>query len=314
MSVILGIDVGGTRVKAGLVAPDGSLDRVQVIGVEAADRTEDGIVALLASLCAGYRRDADVVGVGLGIPGAVDVAAGVVTRSPNFPAWNDLALRGRLVAAGVDLPLALDNDANVVGVGEGVFGVARGEDSFILLTLGTGVGGALRLGGRMWRGVRGMAAELGHLNLVPGGRPCGCGSEGCLEQYASSNGLRHELLEAAMEIDDAEALSVDPDMPKKLFGMAARGDLAARGIWERFGSWLGLGVGSLLNVLDVRTVVLAGGLAGALPMFQEPLLAAVAHSSFPAIHAGLRVVCGSLGEAAGILGAAALAREELGVG
>lgn len=311
MSAILGVDVGGTRVKAGLVAEDGSLDRVQVLGVEARDRTEDGIVALLAALHASYRDTAPIAAVGIGIPGAVDVGAGIVTKSPNFPAWSDLRLRDRLVAAGVDVPLAVDNDANVVGVGEGAFGVARGEDSFILLTLGTGVGGALKLGGRMWRGVRGMAAELGHLNLVPGGRPCGCGSEGCLEQYASQNGLRHELLDAAMEIDEADALLTDPDMPKKLFELAVHGNRAAAAIWERFGGWLGLGIGSLLNVLDVRTVVLAGGLAGALPAFQEPLLAAVAHSSFPAIHAGLRVVAGSLGEAAGILGAAALAREEL---
>lgn len=313
MSVTLGIDVGGTRVKAGLVGADGALDRVRVQGVEDVDRSEHGMVTLLAGLIDEYCAAAPVGAVGIGIPGAVDLAAGVVTRSPNFPAWVDLALRDRLVAAGVDLPLVLDNDANVVGVGESLFGAARGEDSFILLTLGTGVGGALRLGGRMWRGVHGMAAEIGHLNLVPGGRECGCGSAGCLEQYASQNGLRHEILENSIDLDDAEALAVDPDMPRKLFDLAARGNEPARAIWDRFGAWLGLGVGSLLNVLDVPLVVLGGGLAGALPIFQGSMLAAVSHSSFPAIHTGLRVVAGSLGDAAGILGAAALAREEAGV-
>lgn len=310
MSVTLGIDVGGTRVKVGLVADDGALDHVRVVGVGPADRSEHGMVTLLTGLIEESRAAATVARVGIGIPGAVDLAAGVVTRSPNFPEWVDLDLRGRLRGQGLDLPLAIDNDANVVGVGESLFGAARGQDSFILLTLGTGVGGALRLGGRTWRGVHGMAAELGHLNLVPGGRPCGCGGAGCLEQYASSNGLRHEILENAIDLDDAEALAADPDMPRKLFDLAAHGDAAARAIWERFGAWLGLGIGSLLNVLDVPLVVLGGGLAGALPIFQGPLLAAVSHSSFPAIHQGLRVVAGSLGDAAGILGAAALAREE----
>ena len=312
---VIGIDVGGTSVKAGVVDAEGGVRHLRSIPVTDADRTEQGMVDLLAALVSDLctaAGEGGVSAVGIGAPGVVDVDEGVIKASPNFPEWKDYSLAARLAEAGVELPIALDNDANVVGLGEGRFGAATGIDSYILLTLGTGVGGALRLGGRLWRGVSGMAGELGHVNVVPDGRPCGCGSRGCLEQYASLNGLRHDVRERSLEIDDAEALLDDPDLPRKLDERAGKGDPDAIALFEQMGYWLGVGVGTLLNVLDVKTVIIAGGLAGALPRFQATMLSTISHHSFPAIHEGLRVIQGNLGARAGVLGAAALIREHLG--
>lgn len=301
MKHYVGIDVGGTRLKAGLVNERHEVVRDVVAWVEDGPRMDgDALAQRLASLivevCGGVRP----VLVGLGVPGVIDRERGIVCRSPNFPTWRDVPIQRRVS----DLSghaVVLDNDANCVIAGEALRGAGAGRGDLIGLTLGTGVGGGIILGGALWRGARGMAGELGHLCVDPNGPPCGCGSRGCLEMYPSVNGLRLQV-RAHGPIDGVDAEAAD--LPEQLATRARAGDPKAIACFQAVAGPFGRGLGSLLNIFDVKTVVLAGGVAHTWDLMAETALAALRGACFPEIAAGVDVRVGTLGERAGILGAA----------
>ncbi len=305
----IGVDLGATRIKAGLVVGD----RVAATLVEPlvpADRTPDGVVGRLATTVTrllGDRGLDTVAGVGIGVPGVIRHATGVVVQSPNFPEWRDLPLAERLRAT-LPAPVVLDNDANVVTLGEARHGAGRDAGDFALLTLGSGVGGGLFLCGDVYRGAEGMAGEIGHMVVAPDGPPCGCGGRGCLEQFASFNALRAWVLRDRLFGDDSDAAARDPDLPERLFRAAMSGDERIQSYFDEMGRRLAVAVGGLLNLLNLRLVVLAGGIARAFPAFSPALFAELPGRAFPAVLAAARVVPCALWEDAGILGAAALVR------
>ena len=190
MSYFVGVDVGGTRIKAGLVDPDYSVSNEQVVWLCDADKSESGIVSKIAEIVMLAASGAPIEGIGLGLPGLVNSRRGVVFESPNFPAWHDFEITAAL-AQRLSVPVVLDNDANCVFAGESLCGAASDVANFIGLALGTGIGGAILLDGRLWRGERGFAGELGHINVESDGFSCGCGSRGCMEQYCSLTGLKN---------------------------------------------------------------------------------------------------------------------------
>ena len=299
MKHFVGVDIGGTRIKAGLVSANMKLVRESVAWLEPSDKSEDGLVRRVAAVIREVSEGVRPVLVGVGIPGVIDRSRGVVSRSPNFPEWLDFPVQRRLS----DLTghaVVIDNDANCVIVGEAIAGAGAGTRSLIGLTLGTGVGGGIFLDGALWRGVNGMGGELGHVVADPAGPPCTCGGRGCLEMYPSVNGLRVLCRAQPVAGVDADA----NDLPEQLAAAVGRGDWTARAHFATAGQALGRVLGSLLNIFDVKKVVLAGGVAATFPLMQEACTTAIRGASFPEIAAGVEIVQGTLAERAGIIGAA----------
>ena len=196
--------------------------------------------------------------------------------------------------------VAIDNDANCVVAGEAIAGAAAGKQHVLGFTLGTGVGGAIILNGNLWHGQRGMAGELGHICVDPTGPLCGCGSRGCLETYASRVGLAHALRDEPVEGIDPDNL----DMPKQLADLATEGHPVACKHFQSAGTALGRATGGLLNVLNIETVLLAGGLTPAWPLMEAAMRKEMTRTAFPGVVRDVQIHLGTLGDKAGMIGAA----------
>lgn len=319
----IGIDIGGTRIKAGRVTFTSQAGEAGAApGVDAAeraaitarellevgdDRGEERIVARVCELLEAL-DPGGTLPVGVAAPGVFDIASGRIRESPNFPSWRDFALGAR-VSERTGRRIQLENDANAVIFGEAVAGAGRGVRDLVGYTLGTGVGGGIVLGGALWRGSRGMAGELGHVTVVPEGRPCGCGNRGCLEQYAGAVGIRASMRERGGEL---AALAESRSAPRALAERADAGDAGARAIYADVGAHLGVAIAALIHTLDVTLVLLCGGVAAAAPHYMPALEREVRARTFRTMSEGLRVRVGTLDTDAGVVGAAAVARSLTG--
>ena len=313
MALTIGVDVGGTTVAAGVVDEQGSVLATAERDTPSDDpgKTEDVIVELVGELAALH----DVEAVGVGAAGFVDAQRSTVLFAPNL-AWRDEPLRAAIEGR-CDLLVVIENDANAAAWAEARFGAGRGEDHVVVLTVGTGIGGGIVLGGRLLRGRFGVAGEIGHINIVPDGRRCGCGLEGCWEQYASGGALvqeAQELAEAspAMAADRLRLAGGEPEMitGPVVTQAAQAGDVAALRCFDVVGTLLGRGMAQLAAVLDPGLFVLGGGVSAAGELLRGPAGRALlqyltARGHRP--HAELRVA--ELGPEAGIVGAGDLARD-----
>jgi len=226
----VGVDLGGTRIKAGLVDPEGRVHQ-RAMTATPDDKSAEAVVTSIVTLVAEMLPKA--TGVGLAAAGVMERTTGLIRESPNFPEWHDVPL-GALLAERLGVDVTLENDANAVLWGEACYGAGHGASSLIGYALGTGVGGAVILEGRLWRGVRGMAGELGHAVVVRDGHPCGCGGRGCLEQYAGAVGLWRQLDELGYPEFSSGVDGV------RLASEAARaGDAQLRGLFLSLGTHLG---------------------------------------------------------------------------
>ncbi|MQA27816.1 MAG: ROK family protein, partial [Micromonosporaceae bacterium] len=262
MTLTIGVDVGGTKVLAAVVDPHGTVvaeTRRQTPAEDVSD-TLDRIVDAIAELAGSHEVEA----VGIGAAGWIDRQRSTVLFAPNL-AWRHEPLRDH-VAAKVNLPVVVENDANVAGWAEFRFGAAEHVDSSVMFTVGTGIGGALMLGGELVRGAHGIAAEFGHMLAVPDGQLCGCNRRGCLEQYASGNALVREAQRLAQLDPDRAAglLALAGDDPERVDGpmvtrAAQAGDAAARAAFAEIGRWLGIGMANLVQVVDPEMIVVGGG-------------------------------------------------------
>lgn len=259
-----GVDIGGTSVKMGLFSARGGLLKRWRIP----SRTDGDSAAMLSEIAQSLRdhmaanglRPADILGAGVGAPGPVD-AEGVVRGCVNL-GWGRVALKETLEAL-CGFGVRAENDANAAALGELWQGAARGCDSMVLLTLGTGVGGAVILGGRLLRGAHGCAGEVGHIGVCDGeATPCRCGSRGCLEQYASASGLVRLAKEAAASVQKT-ALPLDDLTPEAVFAAAKAEDAAALLAVDRMAERLGRALADIAAVCDPRVFVLGGGLSQA---------------------------------------------------
>ena len=312
MSLACGIDVGGTKIAAGVVAEDGEvLEKLRVespaTDVEA---IEDAIADLVNQLSARH----EITAVGIGAAGYVDRDRARVLFAPNL-AWRDVNLKAELEER-IDVPVVVENDANAAAWGEFRFGAGSDVDDLMLVTVGTGVGGGLVLDGELYRGAFGVGAEIGHLRIVPDGILCGCGHHGCFEQYASGTALVREARQiAANGVPAAEALLARAggnveDIDGPMITEAARdGDVFAIGRLAELGRWLGSGIASLVTVLDPAVVALGGGVSEAGDLLLEPLREAFGRHLPGREHRPLADIRrATLGNAAGMIGAADLAR------
>jgi glucokinase len=313
MALTIGVDVGGTKVAGGVVDEQGHVLATALRDTPSADprRTEDVIVDVIRELAASH----DVEAVGVGAAGFVDAQRSTVLFAPNL-AWRDEPLRATIEAR-CELAVVIENDANAAAWAEARFGAGRGEDHVVVLTVGTGVGGGIVLGGRLLRGRFGVAGEIGHINVVPDGRRCGCGLEGCWEQYASGRALVQEAKELAhaspaMARDLLRLAGGEPEMitGPMVTQAAKEGDVAALRCFDVVGTWLGRGMAQLAAVLDPGLFVLGGGVSAAGELLRGPAGRALlqhltARGHRP--HAELRLA--ELGPEAGIVGAGDLARD-----
>jgi glucokinase len=316
----LGIDIGGTKVAGGVVAPDGTIlatARRATPGASVTD-TEDAIAAVVEELVDGH--DGEPVGVGVGAAGWFDRTGDTVLFSPHL-AWRHSALRKDL-GARLQQPLWVGNDADAAAWAEYRYGAARGADLALMITLGTGIGGGIVLDGRLRRGSHGVAGEWGHMRVVPDGRLCACGNRGCWEQYASGTALGQTAREVARTSPAAaesllERVEGRPDRLtcEHVARAAADGDPLALELVTEVGQWLGQGIADLAAVLDPEVVVIGGGVSVLGEMVLAPardrLDRALPGRGF---RPGPRVVAAELGAHAGIVGAADLVRRAVSEG
>src|SRR3990172_1373352 len=314
---VIGVDLGGTKLSAGAVSADGTRLVGLRTGLTHAEEGSDAVVARIARVVrevmeqtateVGASNHA-VLGVGIGSPGPLDRARGVVITTPNL-GWHDFPLRDR-VAAATGLAATLDNDANCATLGEWWVGAAKGGRNVVGLTIGTGIGGGLIVNGELYHGSSDVAGEVGHMTIDPAGRPCKCGNRGCLEAYASGTAIAERAREA---LTDGEGSMlprmVDGDLraltAQHVYEAARTGDSLARGVVRETGRFIGAGVANLLNILNPDVVVLAGGVTRAGDELLVPLREEVQRRAFqPAVDA-CRIVQGTLGVSAGVIGAAA---------
>jgi glucokinase len=304
----IGIDIGGTGLKLGLVAT-GEPPSVTGVQVLAGHGDEPPAVVLdqVAATVRGLLDDegvslGELAGVGIGCAGLVDSCRGVLRTSPNLPAWRDVPLVAELEQR-LGVRALLVNDAQAFLAAEWLAGAARGFDDALILTLGTGVGGGLILGGRPYRGAGGLGAEIGHMSLDLDGPTCACGNRGCFELFVARAAIERLAAESGLAADGA-------DTPKRVFQRAEAGDDRAVRLFAEIGRRLGAGLAGLVNLLEPRVIVVGGGIAAAgryiFPAATRELgvRSMVARTAPPPIREAEH------GPGAGLIGAALLAARE----
>ena len=314
MGLVIGVDIGGTKVAAAVVDEAGKM--IEKLRVDTPAKTSASVNDAIAELVWKLRERHEVEAVGMGAPGFVSADRSTVRFTPNLP-WRAEPL-GTDMSHRLNVPVVVENDANCAAWAEVRYGAARGQRNVVVLTIGTGLGGGVVVGGHLMRGEYGTAAEIGHMNLViEGGLRCGCGNRGCWEQYASGRALVREAREMgrhspSLAVRMLELAGGDPD---KITGpevtqAAQEGDAAALDVFRVIGGMLGFGMADLAAILDPEVFVIGGGVADA-----GELLRAPAEKAFAERLTGrgkrptARVVLAELGGEAGIVGAADLARQ-----
>ena len=294
MSLAIGIDIGGTKVAGGVVDAGGNVVATARRDTpnDDAQAALDTVVEVVRELC----RDRDVAAVGIAAAGYVSADRTTMLFAPNLP-WQQVPVRDE-VAARVHLPVVVENDANAAAWAEYRFGAAVGEPDLVCLTVGTGIGAGIVVGGALYRGRFGIAGEPGHLGVARDGLPCGCGNNGCLEQYASGTALGRYVRERGGDATGAAITEA-----------ARAGDEVALAAFAEVGMWLGRGLADMASFLDPGVFVIGGGVADAGALLLDP-----ARASFAAHLPGREhrpvadVRLAKLGNAAGVVGAADLAR------
>jgi len=281
----VGVDLGGTNLRIAAVDDSGRLMEKLTTGTQVAkgrDHVIDEMTAAIRELSTKFKQDT-LLGIGIGVPGIIDMETGMLRESPNLPGWHDYPVRDEIEKR-LGTRVILENDANAAALGEQWLGAARDYENMCMLTLGTGVGGGIVMHGRVWHGFKGMAAELGHITVDPNGPACGCGSRGCVEQFASATAvvrMAKEAIAGGRAPELAHAQSENPEFGSKIvYQMAVQGDRVAQEIYQKVGWALGIVVADLVNVFNMPMYVIGGGVASAWDAFAPAMLKEVAARSF----------------------------------
>lgn len=309
----IGVDIGGTKVLGGVVDSAGN-----ILTTHREDTPREGGSALTATIIGVIQEllaQHDATSVGISAAGFVSSDRQTMLATPNIADWNGINLKEE-ISREINLPIVIENDANAAAWGEAVYGAGRGESELMMVTVGTGIGGGLVNNGALYRGAFGVAAEFGHMRVVPGGHPCGCGKRGCFEQYASGSALHRHLLEA-IERDPASGISLLSRGNGTIAGIkgnhiteaAREGDPIAVGAFNTTGDWLGAGIASLCIIVDPACVVIGGGVIDAGELLMKPTRVAIEkYMPFNGKHPAPKILVAELGNDAGLVGVADLAR------
>jgi glucokinase len=297
----IGIDIGGTNLRAAAIDRSGKM----IDKIDAATNFKAGREAVLSDIVSaiealrGKHGPSGLAGIGVGVPGFIRMKEGFITNSNNLPYLENFPVRDEL-SRRLNTPVILENDANAAALGEKWIGAGRDVDDLVLLTLGTGVGGGIISGGRIVRGFVGMAGELGHTTVVTNGNPCGCGNRGCLEKHASAT--------AVVAMANMMHLGTNPTA-KDISEMAGKSDETgdkARAVWQAMGEALGIALATLVNTFNFPLYLLSGGLLPAWKFFAPAMIATVEQRSFTYRATKTRIEQATLGNEAGLYGAAYL--------
>ncbi len=273
----IGVDLGGTNLRIDAVDEVGTLVEKVTLGTKVSlgrDHVIDEMCSSIQSLSEKYKDSGSLQGIGIGVPGIIDMQTGLMRESPNLPGWADYPVHAEIERR-LKTIVILENDANVAALGEQWLGAAKDFADMTMLTLGTGVGGGLVLGGKIWHGANGMAGEYGHATVEPEGQPCGCGNRGCLEQYASATAvvrMARETVAANSGSTLARSANSDAEFSaKSIYNLAIQGDEDARRIYKKVGRCLGIMLATLVNSLNLPIYVIGGGVASAWEAFSPAI-------------------------------------------
>ena len=286
----IGVDLGGTNLRVAAVDEDGTMLVKRELQTEVS-RGRDEVIGALCRAAQAVAHDmrersggGELRGIGVGVPGLIDSESGRLLESPNLPGWNDYDVKGEIERR-LGTTVILENDANAAALGELWLGAGRGLETLCMYTLGTGVGGGLVLDGRIWRGWNGMAGELGHCNVEPEGHHCGCGSWGCLEQYASATAVVRMAREAVASGRETALRPLTQGLNSQMvYECAMGGDAEAKKVFERVGRALGVAIADMVNILNLSLYVIGGGVSSAWDVFAPAMFAEVRKRSF--VYAG----------------------------
>lgn len=304
---ILGIDIGGTNIRGAIVNENGKVTNREKISSDA----KEGIGKLVKNLTGFielfniHKPDA----VGIGVPGIIDQKKGILTQAPNikgvenFPVYSELNKK-------IKIPFIIENDANCAALGEFWKGAGKNSNSIVMLTIGTGLGGGIILNGDLWRGEDGMGGEVGHIIVNPKGPECNCGSNGCLESYVSAEALKREI-NSHETLKKLLAKTPINDKPENLMKLALNGNKMAHEIWKEMGRWLGIGIVTITNLLNVETVIIGGGISNGWSLFINETLSEIKKRGLKAPAKRLKVKKTELGDNAGTIGSSYLAIKHL---
>ena len=309
-SLIFAADLGGTHLRAATVDQKGNIQfrfKQNTPQAKDANAIVDAIVAAVHECQNQTGGGGEISAVSLVVPGTVKVEEGAVVKAPNLPCLDGFRLAAALTEQ-LELPAILENDANAAAVGEMWRGAAVGCKTIICVTLGTGVGGGIILDGKLWRGVDGAAAEIGHMCVDPfGGVACTCGSRGCLEVFASATAIVRMTREASPRYPDSVLQGKEDLTAERTFVAGKQGDELALEIFRRMGVYLGIGLANLINILNPEMIVIGGGVVNGWDLFAKHMHQQIEERAFPLLAARVKIERAKCGDDAGLLGAARLA-------
>jgi glucokinase len=315
-SVFIGIDLGGTSLKAALVSPTGEI--IHETRIETELRNPEALFKQVIKTALSLRDDKNaggrVAGIGIGIPGLVNRKTNRIEVMPNLPALSEIDITSEL-STQTGLPVILDNDANAAAYGELQVGASRGQKEVFFITLGTGIGAGLIINGQIYRGAAGFAGEFGHMTIDPEGIECACGNIGCLETIASGPNIvrrtRERLYRDRTSSLSRLAIPRDREFTAEDIAHAAReGDEMAQVMMERTGMFLGIALAAVINLLNVEMVVMGGGVMDAGDLILKPTIKETRRRAFPPSFNSCEIVIAKLGATAGMIGAALMARDQ----
>ncbi len=302
----IGVDLGGTNLRAAAVNRSGEILE-KISGTTDLHEGRDAVIGDMVNSIRALKQklgDGTLAGVGIGVPGFIEMERGIIANSNNLPEFNGFPVRDEIEKR-LGTPIFLENDANAAALGEKWAGAGRDVDDLILLTLGTGIGGGIVSGGKVLHGFVGMAGEVGHITVNPTGNPCGCGNYGCLEKHTSATAI------SAM----ARLIQLGDDLTAKdVYDMAVAGDPRAKQIFQTVGGYLGIALATMINLFNFPLYLLSGGVLAAWDQFAPSMFAEVEKRSFTFRNTKTRIDKAVLGNQAGLIGAAALPFQALAAG
>ena len=307
--LVFAADLGGTHLRSATVDANGQIHFRLKHNTPQEDSADEIVRCMVDAVQESERQKTandQITAISVVVPGTVKVEEGLVVKCPNLRALDGFPL-AKVLSEKLQRPAVLENDANAAAMGEMWLGAGRGHSTIVCVTLGTGVGGGIILDGKLWRGVDGAAAEVGHMCVDPfGGVACGCGSRGCLEVYASATAIVRMAREASPRHTNS-ILKMDNTLTSELIYKAGvNGDELALEVFRRMGVYLGIGIANLINIINPEMIVVGGGVMNGWKLFEKHMHQQVAERAFPLLADRVKIVRAECGDDAGLLGAAKL--------
>ncbi len=312
--LFVGIDVGGTNIKGGLLSKNGEIIAEEKIPTEA-DSGVTHVLSRIKKLVHELTESVDnnflIRRMGIGLAGQIDIKKGIFLEGPNLPGWYGVNVEAEL-EKDLNMSVIVDNDASLAALGEFTWGAGRGANDMLMVTLGTGVGGGLILDGKIYHGAGGLAGEFGHITIEKDGPVCTCGRKGCVEAFVGTYAIIRQVQEKLNSGQKSLLGKISPEKmtPKDVSLAASQGDRVALEVLRDVGTYLGIGLANVVNLLNIERIVVGGGVANAGELILRPAREALNNEALTNLAKMATIVPAALGEQAGIVGAASLAMLE----